>query len=267
MQTLMELKNNAIELEFFQLTDGGSVREGNEDAIGFWPYGEGFLFAVADGLGGHNSGEVASGLAIEVLAREMGRVPSAGPVMKSLKRAVQQANLEIYQKGITVPELYRMGTTLTASLVTGNTLVAAHIGDCRLYLLRRGVLSQFTKDHTSVQEQVEYGILSPEEARMHPGRHKLTNYLGHDLITSVDTLRMEIQPGDVLLQCSDGIYDVLSESEITELLQAGRPEAACRAAVQRSREAGGSDNMSLQVAAVISCCASPPPASWWRFWH
>ena len=267
MQTLMDLKNDTIAIEFSQLTDAGTVRQGNEDAIGFWPFGEGFLFAVADGLGGHNSGEVASTLALEVLAREMARAPGTGPLIRSLKRAVQQANLEIYQKSITVSELHRMGTTLTASLVTGNTLVAAHIGDSRLYLLRNGTLSQLTKDHTSVQEQVEYGILSPDEARMHPDRHKLTNYLGHDLITSVDTLKMDIQAGDVLIQCSDGIHDVLSESEMTELLREGRPEAACKAAIQRSRDAGGPDNMSLQVAAVISCSASPPPASWWRFWH
>ncbi len=267
MQTLMELKNTTIEIEFFQLTDVGAVREANEDAIGIWSCGEGYLIAVADGLGGHNSGEVASALALEVIAREMARTPGAGPWMRSLKRAVQQANLEIYQKGITVPELHRMGTTLTTSLVTGNTLVAVHIGDSRLYLFRNGVLSQVTRDHTSVQEQVEYGILSPEEARTHPDRHRLTNYLGHDLITSVDTLRMDIQAGDVLVQCTDGIHDVLSDSEMTELLRDGRPEAACRAAVQRSLDAGGSDNMSLQVAAVMSCSAPPTPASWWRFWH
>ncbi len=265
MQTLMELKTNSIEIEFFQLTDAGAVRDGNEDAIGFWPCGEGFLFAVADGLGGHSSGEVASALALETLAREMARAPGT-PLMRSLKRAVHQANLEIYQKSITVPELHRMGTTLTASLVTGNTLVAAHIGDSRLYLFRNGALSQLTKDHTSVQEQVEYGILTPEEARMHPDRHKLTNYLGHDLITSVDTLKLDIQAGDVLIQCSDGIHDVLAESELIKLLREGRPEAACKAAIQHSRDAGGPDNMSLQVAAVISCSASPPPPSWWRFW-
>lgn len=262
-----EPRNDAIRIEFFQLTDAGSIREGNEDAIGFWPCGEGFLFAVTDGLGGHQSGEVASALALEVLAREMTLVAGTGSVIRDLKRAVQQANLAIYQKSITVPELHRMGTTLTASLVMGHTLVAAHIGDCRLYLFRDGALSQLTKDHTSVQEQMEYGILTPEEARTHPDRHKLTNYLGHDLITSVDTLKMDIQPGDVLLQCSDGIHDVLSESELIALLRDGRPEAACKAAVQRSRDAGGPDNMSLQVAAVISCSAPSPPTSWWRLWH
>jgi serine/threonine protein phosphatase PrpC len=262
-----EPRNSTIEIEFFQLTDTGFVREVNEDAIGFWPYGGGFLFAVADGLGGHNSGEVASALALNVLAQEMARTAGTGSVMKNLRHAVQQANLEIYQKSITVPELHRMGTTLTASVVMGSTLVGAHIGDSRLYLFRNGALSQITKDHTSVQVQVEYGILSPEEARMHPDRHTLTNYLGHDLITALDMLKMDIRAGDMLVQCSDGIHDVLSESEMRELLLGGRPEAACSAAVQRCRDAGGSDNMSLQVAAVISCCPSPPPTSWWRFWQ
>ena len=265
-EMLSEHRRYAIEIEFFQLTDTGLVREGNEDSVGYWPYGEGILFAVADGLGGHNSGEVASKLALDVLAREMTQIAGTGAVMKHLKGAVQQANLEIYQKSITVPELHRMGTTLTASVVTGSTLVAAHIGDCRLYLLRDGALSQLTKDHTSVQEQVEYGILSPEEARVHPDRHRLTNYVGHDLITSVDTLKLDIRAGDMLVQCSDGIYDELSEPEMTELLRKG-PEAACRAAVQRSRDAGGVDNMSVQVAAVISCCASSSSTSWWRFWR
>ncbi|HWT83215.1 MAG TPA: protein phosphatase 2C domain-containing protein [Candidatus Methylomirabilis sp.] len=267
MPTLMELKSRTVEIEFFHLTDAGTVREVNEDSIGFWRCGEGFLLAVADGLGGHNSGEVASALALEVMAREMARAPGTGPLMRSLKRAAQQANLEIYQKSITVPDLHGMGTTLTASLIAGNTLVAAHIGDSRLYLFRNGVLSQLTKDHTSVQDQVAYGILSPEEARTHPDRHKLTNYLGHDLITAVDTLKMDIQSGDVLVQCSDGIHDVISESEMTQLLHESRPEDVCRAAVQRSRDAGGFDNMSLQVAAVVSCAAPPPSASWWRFWH
>ena len=101
---------------------------------------------------------------------------------------------------------------------------------------------------------------------MHPDRHRLTNYVGHDLITSVDTLKLDIRAGDMLVQCSDGIYDELSELEMMELLREG-PEAACRAAVQRSRDAGGVDNMSVQVAAVISCSASSSSTSWWRFWR
>src|SRR2546422_1067482 len=156
------------EIEFFQLTDVGCVREGNEDAVGHWPHEDGVLFAVADGLGGHAAGEVASALALEVLAREMDRAPGNWAVTKRLRRAVQEANLELYNKAIVVPELRGMGTTLTASAVVGGTLVAAHVGDCRLFLWREGTLTQLTKDHTWVWEQMQYGLLSPEDARTPP---------------------------------------------------------------------------------------------------
>ena len=258
---------DGIAIEFFQMTDVGCAREENEDAIGFWPWEDGHFFAVADGLGGHAAGEVASALALEVLAREMGRAPGAGSPAKRLRRAVKQANLEIYQKAITVPGLHRMGTTLTASVVTGGGLVAAHVGDSRLYLLRNGALSQLTKDHTSVWEQVEYGILSPDEAARHPNRHSLTRYLGHDLIAAVDVITMDIRAQDVLVQCSDGVHDVLPEPEMADLLRKNRPEAACREIIRRCLDAGGSDNMSLQVAAVVSCGAASAPPSRWRFWR
>jgi PPM family protein phosphatase len=115
-----------------------------------------------------------------------------------------------------------------------------------------------------VWEQVQYGILSPEEARTHPRRHVLSRSLGQDLIISVDVLSMDIQPGDFLIQCSDGIHALLSDAQILELLQTGQPDAACRALVRQAREAGGDDNLSVQVAAVVSCAPSPP-RPWWRF--
>ena len=254
-------------IEFFQMSDVGCAREENEDAVGSWPWEDGHLFAVADGLGGHAAGEVASALALEVLARESGRTPGAGAPAKRLRRAMQQANREIYQKAITVPELRGMGTTLTASVITGGTLVAAHVGDSRLYLLRGGALAQLTKDHTSVREQVEYGILTPDEAARHPNRHSLTRYLGHDLIAAVDIITMALAPGDVLVQCSDGVHDVLPEPELADLLGTSRPEDACREIIRRCLDAGGSDNMSVQVASVVSCRAASPPPSRWRFWR
>src|SRR5215831_6871276 len=176
------------EIDFFQLTDVGCVRETNEDAVGHWPHEDGLLFAVADGLGGENAGEVASALALEVVAREMDRAPGNWAVGKRLRRAAQEANLEIYNKAITVPELRRMGTTLTASAIVGGTLFAAHIGDCRLFLFRDRRLTQLTKDHTWVWEQVQYGLLSPEAARTHPRRHTLTRCIGSELILGVDNL-------------------------------------------------------------------------------
>jgi len=252
------------EIDFFHVTDVGCVRDGNEDAVGCWPHQDGLLFAVADGLGGHNAGELASSIAIEVLAQEMESAPSSWPVPKRLKRAVQEANLRIYNKATTVPELHKMGTTLTASALVGSTLTTAHVGDCRLYLLRNGELTQLTKDHSWVWEQVQYGILSPEEARTHPRRNILSRCLGHELIVGIDVITMNIQPGDILFQCSDGIHTSLAECEMLELLQVGRPDVSCEAMIQRARDAGGEDNLSAQVASVISC-SPDAPRRWWRF--
>ena len=252
------------DVEFFQLTDVGCVRDENEDAIAYWPHEDGLLFAVADGLGGHNAGQVASALALEVFAREMDRAPGSWTVSKRLRRAIQEANLNIHQKGITVPELRQMGTTFTASALVGGTLVTAHVGDCRLYRMRDGQLTQLTKDHTWVWEQVEYGILSPEEARTHPRRHMITRCLGPNLLVSIDVLQSDLKPGDVLAQCSDGIHSKISDADITEVLRTQPPEAACHTLVQLAREHGGDDNISIQVAAVTDCPA-PAGRSWWPF--
>jgi len=251
------------EIDFFQLTDVGCVREENEDAVGYWPHEDGLLFAVADGLGGHEAGEIASALALEVLAREMDRAPDSWAMAKRLRRATQEANIAIHQKCVTVPELRSMGTTLTASVVAGNQLVTAHVGDCRVYLLRDGSLSQLTKDHTWVWDQVEYGILSPEEARNHPRRNMLSRCLGPHLVVGIDVLQIDLRVGDVLLQCSDGVHAHLPDSEIAEHLRSRQPDAACRALVRRGREEGGKDNLSAQVAVLSTV---PPPAArrWWR---
>lgn len=254
------------DIELHQLTDVGCVRTNNEDAVGHWSHEDGVLFAVADGLGGHNAGELASTTALEALAREMERAPGNWPVGKRLRRSIQEVNLEIYNKAIAVPELRGMGTTLTATALTGSTIVAAHVGDCRLYLLRDGVLTQLTKDHSWVGEQVQYGLLTPEQARTHPRRHVLSRCIGQNLIVGIDILTMDIRPGDVLAQCSDGVHALVPEPEITEVLRTNRPEAACRALVERARAAGGDDNLSIQVASVVNATAiERPTRRWWQF--
>ncbi len=251
-------------IEFFQLTDKGPVRENNEDAIGFYQYDDGVLAIVADGLGAHNAGEVASALAVRVLEREMSGSSGTGLSMKNLRNAMRQANLEIYQKAITVPELSRMGAAVIASVLTGNVLFTAHIGDCRLYLLRDGVLTQQSKDHTWVGERVQYGILTPEEARAHPYRHLITRYLGNELLASIDFFKLEVMPGDTVLQCSDGAYEVLLDADLAEALRSDGPEAACTKIVKGARDAGSEDNISVQVLSVRSTGAHTAQPSWWR---
>jgi PPM family protein phosphatase len=250
-------------LEYFQLTDAGAVRERNEDAVGHWPHDGGLVFAVADGLGGRGSGHVASDLALAVLGRELTSAPQTWPMTKRLRRAVQQANLELHQKTLAVPDLSGMATTLTATAIVGATLVAAHVGDTRLYLRRENAIRQLTKDHTWVAEQVAYGLLSPEQARSHPRRNQVTRCLGRDLIVGVDVLTIDVQPGDVLVQCSDGVHRVLDEPTIAALAGDGSAEAACRSLVRRALEHGSDDNVSAQVA-IVDDCPPPAPRPWWR---
>jgi len=252
------------QVELGQLTDCGPVRDGNEDAIGSWEFDEGIVFAVADGLGGQGGGEIASRLALEILETGFKGAPEKWPIAKKLRRAIQDANLRIYNMGITVPELRGMGSTLTATAVVGSSLVTAHVGDCRLLLFRDGTLTQLTKDHSWVFEQVQFGLLSPSQARVHPKRNLVTRSLGKELIVSIDLVSTEVQNGDVLLQCSDGIHAQLDEEDLATVLREHDAEGACRTLVQRAIDAGGRDNMSAQVA-VVAGCSPQPKRSWWKF--
>lgn len=250
------------DIDFFQLTRGGSRRDVNEDAVGCWPHADGLVLAVADGLGEHSAGEVASQLALELLPGELAQAPTTWPLTTRLRRAVQAANVAIYQKAITVPELQGMGTTLTATALVAGALVTAHVGDCRLWLLRDGTLTQLTKDHTWVWAHVP-GAPSVEQVRDQPRRYSLPRCLGRELIVSIDMLSLELRAGDVLAQCSDGVHGTLTDDDIQELLEAHPPEAACRAILRRAGQLDGSDDLSVQVAAVRDV---PLVARrWWPF--
>src|SRR5262249_15615819 len=154
--------------------------------------------------------------------------------------------------------------TLTATVLTGSTLVAVHVGDCRLLLLRDGVLSQLTKDHTWVAEQIGYGLLSAQQARTHPKRHVLTRCLGRELIVGIDVLTLPIRPRDVLLQCSDGVHGTVTEEAMVEMLRHRDAADACRTLVERAREAGAPDNASVQIAVVEDCEPEAPRRRWWQ---
>src|SRR5262249_14312256 len=250
-------------VEFGQRTHVGA-RESNEDAIGHWAHEDGLVFAVADGLGGHSAGEVASTLALEIFSAQRARSPGSSPLAKRLRRAVQEANLALHSKGLAVPELRGMATTFTASAVVGGSLVAAHVGDCRLFLLRGGTATQLTKDHTWVAEQVQYGLLSAKAARTHPRRHSVTRCLGPELIVGIDVLSLDVQPDDVLVQCSDGVHGVLEGEEIAAILRDQAPEPACEQLIERALAAGSEDNLSAQVLRILDC-PPPTPRPWWRF--
>lgn len=243
----------ATALRFAARSDVGLLRDGNEDS----GYAGPRLLAVADGVGGHVAGEVASSLAIATLAALDEDTP--GPdLLSSLRLAVAAADSQIGDMIGGDPALEGMGTTLTALLRTGSRLAVVHVGDSRSYLLRDGALEQITHDHTFVQSLVDEGRITREEAGSHPQRNLITRALsGHGGVDPDVSIR-EARPGDRYLVCSDGLSGVVSDDTIHEVLtEALDPEAACEALVSYALRAGGPDNVTVVVADVVDTGASP----------
>jgi len=246
-------------VEYSELTLG-AVDGANEDAVAHWWCADDLVLAIADGVGEHSAGQVASAVALDVLARELSAPQREWTMSTRIRRAVQAANLEVYQKGIAVPELRRMATTLTVTAIEGRTLLAAHVGDCRLYLYRQGHLTQLTKDHTRAWEDP---LAPPGNGNgFRPG--VLSRSLGHELVISIDFLTMELSAGDQLLQCSDGVHGALAEEELCELIEAHPPEAACQAIVRRAHEVDAGDDASAQLVRIAALAPAPAPRPWWR---
>jgi protein phosphatase len=242
------------------LSDVGTERDHNEDCCGtFVESPSRVVVGVADGVSGMVAGEEASQKAIEVVLRsfeEQGRAVATG---KRLVQAVQQANIEIYDRALVVPELRGMSTTLTAIALDGGDLMAAHVGDSRLYLLRDGRATQLTKDHTVTAERVRMGVLSEKKARNHPDRSTLTRSLGRELIVAVDRIQTRVATGDVLILCSDGLYNVLDPEEMTPLVAGVDAKAGARALVSAANARGTLDNLTAAVVRVAGALPAVAP--------
>lgn len=243
-------------LDAAALTDRGTARDHNEDACAARLDPDGTALAVvADGVSLAAAGEVASQMAVEVLLRAYADDPGAAPPGQRLYRAVQQANIELYDRAVVVPELRGMSTTLTAAVIAGAELTAVHVGDSRLYLLRGGEAVQLTKDHTVAAEKVRRKLLTREKARLHPGRSVLTRSLGRELIVSRDRIVKRLSAGDVVLLCSDGLHDVLEDAELPALVGGLSAAAACRALLEAANARGTPDNLSAAVVRVTGALA------------
>jgi protein phosphatase len=233
-------------LDFSAASDAGLVRSHNEDSFALVPLSDGALLAVADGVGGSRAGEVASEIATETFVALLSSPATGGePDSARLREALEAANERILEQGQS-SEHQGMGTTMTCAWVAHQRLAYAHVGDSRLYLYREGLLSRITQDHSVAEELVRRGSLPPEQAVHHPQRHVLTRYLGlHPL--DCDEGTEDLREGDVLLLCTDGLTDALSEREIEQELAAGFDGVALRL-VEAANRAGGPDNTT--VAAV-----------------
>ncbi len=245
-----------FELEVATLTDVGTEREHNEDSCGELLESPGCgLLVVADGVSSAEAGETASQTAVAATLKTFREQPPGTATAKRLYRAIQQANIEVYDLATVVPELRGMTTTLTAVVVDRGELTAAHIGDSRLYLLRAGRLTQLTKDHTVAGEKSRMGLMSKSRARQSPDKSVLTRSLGRELIVPIDRLSNRVYRDDTLLVCSDGLYNVLEDDELAGLLTGGDATAACRTLIETANKRGTLDNLS---AAVLRVLDGPP---------
>lgn len=228
---------------FGSRTDIGCLRDHNEDSLVVTPP----LFAVADGMGGHAAGEVASEIAVRVLSELAPEHPDG----EALGRAIEEANRAVIQAAHEGRGRQGMGTTMTAAMLEGERLVIAQVGDSRAYLLHQGKLQQLTRDHSLMADMIEAGQLTPEEARTHPQRSVITRALGSDVHLHPDIYEINVETGDRLLVCSDGLSGMVFDDQIESTLRRVQdPQRCASQLVNEAIAAGGHDNVTVIVADV-----------------
>jgi protein phosphatase len=236
-------------------TDVGRTRDANEDSY----LADGPLFGIADGMGGHVAGDIASQTTVKVITEAAAEHPPEKP--EDLESYVVAANRAVYEQAQGDPRLKGMGTTCTIVFVQGSSAHLAHVGDSRAYLFRNGELSQVTEDHSLVQRMVQEGKLRQEDAPRHPQRNIISRALGVEPEVQVDLLTLELLAGDRLIVNSDGLSDMLSDDEIRDVLaETSGPEEAAEKLVTAANEAGGVDNITVVVLDVEDDGGSPQPA-------
>lgn len=245
-------------IEVAGLSDVGCQRENNEDSYAYWEPAsdaeyehKGRLAIVADGMGGHEGGQEASRIAVEAVQKVYAETPDSNP-QALLAAAFREAHERIRSYAAKHPELRGMGTTATAIVVLSHHLYYSHIGDSRLYLVRAGQVSRLTRDHSYVGRLVEDGVISSEEAEMHPQRHILTAALGtgQEFTPDVPAHAIALEAGDVLVLCTDGLWGQVSEHEVGQAVLENSPGEACRLLVKMAKDRGGPDNITVQVLRV-----------------
>src|SRR5512140_2652630 len=262
--------NRGVSVSAFGLTDVGRKRRHNEDA--YLLDGESGLFVVADGMGGHAAGEVASRITVEAIQEYLALRDDEGESTwpfgfnsrysmegNLLSTAIKRANERVIRAVQNRPELKGMGTTVVAALFDGERATLVHVGDSRAYLFRDGELRRLTDDHSWVQEQVNAGILSEDEARSHPLKNVVTRALGGGAHVAVDLIEIPVGEGDRFLLCSDGLTGMVTDEEITNALSSPRSlEQIVRGLVDLANERGGVDNITAIMVEVKSGSSGEP---------
>jgi protein phosphatase len=256
--------------EFFHIVDTGRARSNNEDSVAVDE--DSALAVLADGMGGYNAGEVASGMATSFIQAELGRWLKEGgqratdaEVRRAMDICVDNANRAIFNASNANPQYAGMGTTLVVAVFREGQLRLGHVGDSRAYRWRAGQLAQITRDHSLLQEQIDAGLITPEQAAFSANKNLVTRAVGVEDTVLLETHLHELQPGDVVLMCSDGLTDMLDDAAIAQLLATHEDlPAAGKALIDAANEAGGKDNIALVLVrtAGLPAAGSRP---WWRF--
>ena len=233
-------------------TDRGMVRKSNQDCFSVEAIGEQLLAVVCDGMGGHNAGDVASAMALDVFTKlvKASAVPGMTPEQMELllRGAVDQANRAVLEESMTSPVFSGMGTTLVAALVTGNQAVVVNVGDSRAYHVSPGSIRQITRDHSVVAMMVENGELTPQEAETFPGRNMITRAVGTEETVNSDVFQVTMEPGDCLLLCSDGLSNLVLDAEMHfEVIHGVQLDTCCRRLIQIAQDRGAPDNVTAVV--------------------
>lgn len=234
-------------------SDVGRVRSRNEDSLAV--LAEGRWLVLSDGMGGHRGGDVASRLAVEILGEHACRSQNAAQdvadALDALGSAIEEANALILRSAAADPELTGMGATLVVSILLPGRLVVGHVGDSRLYRLRRKELLQLTRDHTLLQDHLDRGIIPRDKVHLSPVRGVLTRALGMETVVQPDLATYPAQPDDVYLLCSDGVTDMITDEELTHFMAAATDlSAGVDGVVELANQRGGRDNISLILACL-----------------
>jgi serine/threonine protein phosphatase PrpC len=255
----VRLETGSDVLRYAAATHTGLVRDINEDYHKvIKPKGGSGLpvvFIVADGMGGHNSGEVASRLAVECAEELFAQYDEETLKQKSIpdvvREIIERANTKVYEKACTDIEYVGMGTTVTMSVFMGRQVVTGHVGDSRLYLVSNSTIKRVTNDHSLIEELIRNGTITRAEASNHPNKHIITKALGCDRELTADIYETHINPGDKMLLCTDGLTNMVDDEEILNILtNEEEPENACKSLVEKAIKNGGTDNVTVIVVYV-----------------
>ena len=259
-----------MSIEFFAAVDPGRARSNNEDSVAIENGAS--LAVLADGMGGYNAGEVASHMLTTFIRDELGRwlveasvQASDADVRRAMDICVDNANRAIFNAANSNPQYAGMGTTLVLAVFRESRLLIGHVGDSRAYRLRAGRLLQLTRDHSLLQEQIDAGLITAEQAAFSANKNLVTRAVGVEDTVLLETHQHDILPGDIYLICSDGLSDMLDDASIAQVLLAHTAlDAAAQALIDAANEAGGKDNIAVVLARAMSG-VTMATRSWWPF--